>query len=147
MDAPHVFRLTVPASAIDANGHVNNVEYLRWMQNAAVDHAETSGCGQATREAGASWVVRSHHVEYVRPSYENDELLVVTWVSTILRASSLRKYRVLRQVDHLLLAKGETTWVFIDAATARPRTIPKTVSSTLPVVAPEDEGDMLAGLG
>ena len=34
-----VFRydLTVPKDAEDQNGPVNNVEYLRWMQDAAMD--------------------------------------------------------------------------------------------------------------
>ena len=32
----HVHTLTVPATAIDVNGHANSLEYLRWMQEAAV---------------------------------------------------------------------------------------------------------------
>ena len=36
-----VFRLeiVVPESTIDANGHVNNVHYVQWMQNAAEAHS------------------------------------------------------------------------------------------------------------
>src|SRR4051794_18334412 len=35
-------------SALDANGHANNVEFLRWMQDAAVAHADAVGCTAAT---------------------------------------------------------------------------------------------------
>ena len=33
----------VPATAIDENGHANNVEYVRWMQDVARAHAEVCG--------------------------------------------------------------------------------------------------------
>ena len=38
------YEFTVPVEAEDQNGHVNNVEYLRWMQDAAMKHSETVGC-------------------------------------------------------------------------------------------------------
>ena len=28
----------IPKSAIDENGHVNNVAYVQWMQDIAVEH-------------------------------------------------------------------------------------------------------------
>ena len=60
-DISSVYRHSIRISqdAIDANGHANNVEYLRWMQDAAVGHSDATGCTDATRKAGASWVVRS----------------------------------------------------------------------------------------
>jgi len=35
---PQVYRyeLSVPKEAEDQNGHVNNIEYLRWVQDVAV---------------------------------------------------------------------------------------------------------------
>ena len=50
------YELTVPKEAEDQNGHVNNIEYLRWMQDAAVQHSGTSGCTEATNAIGATWV-------------------------------------------------------------------------------------------
>ena len=85
--------------AIDANGHANNVEYLRWMQDAAIGHADASGGADATRRIGASWVVRRHHIEYLQSAFAGDLLLVLTWVSNLRKASSLRKYLVLREID------------------------------------------------
>ena len=34
-----VHTFTVPPEAIDVNGHVNNLEYLRWMQEVATRHS------------------------------------------------------------------------------------------------------------
>lgn len=135
--ALHRFSFTVPDAAIDANGHANNVEYIRWMQEAAIAHADAAGCTAATREAGASWVVRSHHVEYLQPVFAGDAIVILTWVSTIQKIRSLRKYLFFR--DTALVARAETLWVFVEARTGRPLSIPPAVSATFPLVPPEHE--------
>ena len=124
MEQTHAYEIDVGPSVIDDNGHVNNVEFVRWMQEAAVAHADERGCTAATREAGATWVVRSHHVEYRRPAFAGDRVRVVTWVANVRRAFSLRKYRFERPADGTVLAEGETDWVFVDTRTGRPRTVP-----------------------
>ncbi len=138
----HRFNLTVEPVAIDANGHANNVEYVRWMQQAAVSHADAAGCTEATKAAGATWVVRSHHVEYLRSASEGDQLTILTWVSTLRRSSSLRKYRIVR--DGELLARGETLWVFVSAETGRPLPISAAVSSVFALVPPGQEPSLPA---
>ena len=120
----HEYEFDVPPAAIDANAHVNNVEFVRWMQDAAVAHADAAGCSAATRDAGATWVVRSHHVEYLRPSTAGDRVRVITWVANVRPAFSLRRYQFRRAGDNTLLASGETNWVFVDTQTGRPRSIP-----------------------
>lgn len=133
----HEYAFVIPSEAIDANGHANNVEYVKWMQQAAIAHADASGCTAATRAANASWVVRSHHVEYLRPVFAGESLTVKTWVSTMRKSSSLRKYRFMR--GDSLVAQGETMWVFVDASTGRPIAIPTTVSSAFVLVPSENE--------
>ncbi len=129
--------LTVPQEAEDKNGHVNNVEYLRWMQDAAMKHSETVGCTQATNAVGATWVVRTHKIEYLKPASAGDRVAVVTWVSNYRRVLSLRKYRIYRPTDRALLAEGETDWVFVDAQKGTLRSIPKEVRVTFEPL-PED---------
>lgn len=128
----HTHTVRVGPLAIDANGHVNNVEFVRWMQEAAVAHADAVGCTAATKEAGATWVVRSHRIEYLRPAYLNDIIEVRTFVDNLRRAFSLRKYEFVRPSDGVTLARGETDWVFIDAATGRPRSIPEQIVAMFP---------------
>jgi len=128
-DRVYEYDIEVGASAIDANGHVNNVDFVRWMQEAAVAHADAAGCTAATQASGATWVVRSHHVEYQRPAFAGDRLRVLTWVSDFRRAFSLRRYRFVRVSDGTALAKGETDWVFVDMKAGRPRSIPDDIKS------------------
>src|SRR5690242_19343538 len=124
MAASYEYEIAVSGAAIDANGHVNNVEFVRWMQEAAVRHADERGCTEATKAAGATWVVRSHKIEYRRPAFAGERVRVRTWVADFRRAFSLRKYQFVRADGGTLLAEGETDWVFVDAASGRPRSIP-----------------------
>lgn len=130
MQKIYCYEFTVPVEAEDQNGHVNNVEYLRWMQDAAMKHSETVGCTQATESAGATWVVRTHKIEYFKPAYAGDRIVVETWVADFRRVQSLRKYKILRLSDMVLLAEGETNWVFVDAQKGSLRSIPEEVRAT-----------------
>lgn len=128
---------TVPPASVDGNGHVNNVEYVRWMQDVAVMHSDSVGCTRATQEAGATWVARSHRIEYLRPAFAGDRLAVLTWVCNFRKVRSTRRYKFLRTTDDAVLAEGETDWVFVDSKTGRPRSIPEGVSSVFELI-PED---------
>lgn len=136
------YELVVPPEAEDQNGHVNNVEYLRWMQDAAMRHSDEAGCTAATEAAGATWVVRTHKIEYLKPAFAGDRITVITWVSNYRRVLSLRKYRVVRPPNGELLAEGETDWVFVDAQRGTLRSIPKEVLDTFELMSPEEEKDI-----
>ena len=139
MDRAYEYEAEAAASAIDANGHVNNVEYVRWMQDAAVGHADARGLTAATRAAGATWVVRSHRIEYLRPALAGDRIKVLTWVADFRRAFSLRRYRFVRAGDGTVLARGETDWVFVDAKSGRPRSVPAELKDLFEVAPPDWE--------
>jgi len=49
---------------------------------------------------------------------------VETWVANFRKVRSLRRYKFIRAADQTVLAEAETDWVFVDAATGRPRAIP-----------------------
>ena len=119
---------TIPADAIDVNGHVNNVTYVQWMQDIAVEHYEAIGGIDPMREAGAIWVVREHWIEYLLPAFAGEEIEIRTWVENVRRVRSLRKYEFVRKSDGKTLVRGETDWVFVDAATGTPRAIPEEVA-------------------
>ncbi len=136
------YELTVPEEAEDQNGHVNNVEYLRWMQDAAMKHSEMAGCTQATNAAGATWVVRTHKIEYFKPAFAGDRIVVATWVSDFRRVQSLRKYKILRPADKAVLAEGETNWVFVDARKGSLRSIPGVVKAIFEPLPEEIEVDI-----
>jgi acyl-CoA thioester hydrolase len=71
---------------------------------------------------GAAWVARSHQIEYLRPAFAGEALVVKTWIADMERVKSLRRYEFSRGAQ--LLARGATDWVFVDAETGRPKRIP-----------------------
>ncbi len=88
---------------------------------------------------GASWVVRTHHIEYLNPAFASDTLIALTWVANFHKVRSLRKYKLIRAEDQSVVARAETDWVFVNARTGRPLTIPDDVKNTLPLVGKEME--------
>jgi acyl-CoA thioester hydrolase len=118
--------ITIHKEVIDENGHVNNVAYVQWMQDIAVEHYASIG-GIAAQGPDSTWVVREHKVEYFLPAFENEEIEIRTWVENIRRVRSLRKYEFIRKTDKKVLVKGETDWVFVDVKTGSPRAVPNEV--------------------
>ena len=133
------YEFTVPESAVDQNGHVNNVVYVQWMQDVAILHANATGGTRAMHAAGGTWVVHSHKVEYLSPAFADEEIVALTWVVNFRRVRSVRRHKFFRKSDNTLLAKGETEWVFVDAESGTPRKIPEEVIRLFPLVAEDAE--------
>ena len=126
ISSAYIKEIKIPKDAIDENGHVNNVAYVQWMQDIAVEHYASIG-GIEAQGPGATWVVREHKVEYFLPAFEGEEIEIHTWVENIRRVRSLRKYEFFRKSDGKVLVKGETDWVFVDVKTGSPRAVPNEV--------------------
>jgi acyl-CoA thioester hydrolase len=136
----YVRTFAVPADAIDGVGHVNNLEYLRWMLDAAAEHTAAQGWPLSRYEAaGAGWVVRSHAIEYLRPAFAGEKIALATWVATMARTSSTRKYLYYRPADDAVLATAQTLWAFVDFRSGRLTRIPEAVLSAFETVASDDE--------
>lgn len=121
--------LTVPSSAIDELGHVNNVTYVSWLQDAATAHSVAQGWDLSRYQGvGGGWVVGSHYIEYVRPAFEGEDLTVLTWVASMEPRRSLRRYRIVRGEKQIV--RAETMWVFVDLRTGRPKAIPREVAGS-----------------
>ena len=118
--------LTIPTSVIDENGHANNVAYVQWMQEIAVEHYTTLG-GLEVQKPFGTWLVREHKVEYFLPGLAGEEVEVRTWVENLRGVRSLRKYEFVRKKDGRTLVKGETDWVFVERKSGKPSAIPKEV--------------------
>ncbi len=124
----------VHANEIDRLGHVNNVEYLRWMMTAALAHSGAQGWGPDEYDRlGAGFVVRSHQIKYLQSAMLGDELTVRTWVSDFKRMSSTRQYKIFRCRDEALLASATTEWAFVDFANMKLARIPPQVAEAFEI--------------
>jgi acyl-CoA thioester hydrolase len=144
MSHPSIFTytFTVPESAIDEYGHVNNVIYVQWMQEAAIRQGESIPAYKQPENTG--WYVREHRIEYLAPAYLSDEIEVRTWLSEMKRVRAIRKYEFIRKADGKVIAKGETLWIFVELTTGRPIAIPAEMQALFPVLA--DRSDSAASV-
>jgi acyl-CoA thioester hydrolase len=129
----------VTEDEMDINGHVNNLSYLRWMQDIAIHHAQSVGSTRVNEREGTTWFVRSHHVDYKQPAYAGEEVRIITWVHDYRRSASHRRYSVRRASDNAELARGETLWVYVDRESGRPLPIPDEIKSLFTLVPEGDE--------
>jgi acyl-CoA thioester hydrolase len=125
MPAVYEHHHTVRADEIDALGHANNLVYLAWTQAAALAHSAVQGWpAERYHVLGSGWVVRSHEIQYLRPAFAGEEIVVRTWVAGFRKVTSLRRYKILRPADDRVLATAATDWAFINFRTGQPARVP-----------------------
>jgi acyl-CoA thioester hydrolase len=118
---PFELPLTVTPADIDGLGHVNNVVYLRWMQEAATAHWESAAPPEL--RAAVSWVVSRHEIDYKAPAFLGDRLVARTWVGEARGATWERLIEIRRADDDRLLARGRSVYAALDRAGGRPRRV------------------------
>ena len=119
--ALHAFSITPAAADFDLNGHVNNVVYVRWIQEAATVHWRSRM--DAAEQAGWAWVVLRHEIDYRRPLLPGETAEVRTWVGPRRGARFIRYVRI-DGPDGEVCAQAVSDWCLIDAATRRPTRVP-----------------------
>ena len=119
-----IFALPLPVlpEHIDANGHVNNVVYVGWLQDAGTAHWNAR-FDEATR-AKWSWVATRHEIDYLRGIEPGATGVVArTWVGEP-QGPRFNRYVRIEDGEGRLCAQGVSEWCLVDAATLRPARIP-----------------------
>ena len=124
---PFSIVITIQPSDIDDLEHVNNVVYLRWVQDAAAAHWDRIASDEMKKKY--SWVVLRHEIDYRNPAVLGDELIARTWVSSCEGVRSVRKVNLYQSGNGKLVAEASTTWCLLDSQTKRPRRIEQDIVS------------------
>lgn len=111
----------VEKADIDELGHVNNVAYVRWIQDVAVAHWNEVVTDEQREKY--FWVVVRHELDYKKPAFENEEIIATTWVGEW-TAVTCERFTEIRR-DGELLVKGRTVWCMCDRITSKPARISK----------------------
>lgn len=114
----------------DAYGHVNNHNYLNYMQESAFNASTEAGFGPDEYDVlGHVWLPRQKKVEFIKPLKYGDTFEVTNWVKDFRRVRSTRVYEFRLQGSDEVVARGETDWIYINSETQRPTRIPKEMLS------------------
>ena len=129
----NMYELVVPVlpDDIDEQNHVNNMVYLRWVQEVAVAHWRTLASSE--EQDRVSWVVLRHEIDYKAPACLGDEVELTTWVGKASRLTFERFTEIRRRNDGQLLSSARTLWCPINPRSGRPVRVSKEVRAQFSV--------------
>src|SRR5260221_13431923 len=104
---------------IDEQSHVNNVAFVRWIQDIAVAHWRHAASDEMLSKY--SWILIRHEIDYKKQAFEGQEITATTWVGEWTKITCERFTEIHRDDD--LLVKSRTVWCMIDRETKRPAKI------------------------
>lgn len=129
----------VTAADLDERAHVNNVVYVRWVQDAAAAHWAAIAPAGAFSEI--AWVALRHEIDYLRPAVLDDDIVVSTWVGVAEGLSFERFTEIRRRADGRVLARARTLWCPVDARTGKPTRVSAEVRERCSVPTREESQD------
>jgi acyl-CoA thioester hydrolase len=133
------YRVNVPLrwSDMDAYGHVNNVQFLRLLEDARVIGFE-EWFGQDRSVLNEGILVARHEIEYLAPLlFRVPPIVVEMWVTSMGGAGFDLGYvvrdgrREHASSDDTVFARAETTLVLYDFETSRPRRMDEALRTRL----------------
>ena len=120
--ARHTYLCPVRWFDLDAYQHVNNVQFLRFLEEARVDFLFALAPREGAKSLKEGVVIARHEIDYKRPlHYRPEPVPVETWVTDIKAASFALSYEV--RDEHVLYARASSVLVPYNFVDDRPRRI------------------------
>ena len=123
---PHVMKFQVFKEDIDVLGHVNNKVYLDWCELVSWDHSKSLGVTPQTyQELRCACVVVRNKIEYLGSLFENDSIVISTWITdTDSKLKLSRLFQVIRVKDNKTVFRSNVDYACINLDTYRPTRMP-----------------------
>jgi len=120
-------KIMVRPSDIDLNGHVHQSVYLDYVLLARFDQMKR--CYKMPMEEffrlGYSWTTRSTHLEFEKPTFLGETVIVRTWVEEIKQKSVKVCFQILKEESEQTAVHGYSVYVLINRKTGKPEPIPE----------------------
>ena len=110
---------------LDAINHVNNVVYVQWMQDIAVEHWNSVATDTLKQEL--LWMIKRHEVDYFNQAFLGDELTMETWTGDFTNVTWKRHYQIIRPADNKKIISASSVWIPFERKTQRPRRVDDTL--------------------
>jgi acyl-CoA thioester hydrolase len=116
-------KLSVRTYECDSYGHVNNANYLNYLEFARWDFLKQIGFdNEAILEGGYAVYVARIEIDYKKSARTDDELVIKTWAIKKGAVSGILQQQILRGEE--LIIEAKVTWAFVDR-NGMPVKIPK----------------------
>lgn len=117
---PIVYEQKVAWGDMDAFGHVNNVQYYRYIESARIAYFDALN----VLAEDILTVVASSQCKYLKPVFYPDQLKIYTRIEEM-RNSAIRMHYILYSMQqNQVVAEGEAVVVFVDKIEMKKTTIP-----------------------
>lgn len=125
----HIFPCPLRWSDMDSFGHVNNVVFLRYLEEARIDFmfrlARQAADGSGPEPFTGGSVVARHEIDYLRPLvHRHEPVTVELWVAKLTAASATLGYEIKDATTRYV--RASTVIVPFDLQAQRPRRLSAT---------------------
>ncbi len=123
--------ITVQANHLDEINHVNNVVYLRWVQDVSEAHWRSVATPEMLENY--FWVAIRHELDYKNQSYLDENLVLKTHLIEYGGVRSKRVVKIYKKDTNQLVMQSLTTWILMATATKKPIRIPNNMMELFPL--------------
>jgi acyl-CoA thioester hydrolase len=132
MEATHSSDFPIRYYECDGYGHVNNANYLRYLEETALAAEVAAGYGTAACDAlGLRWQPRTIDIEFLQPVLYGDTLTVATSLTAIAGAEARRAFDFRSASLNALAARAHARSTLLCRADGRPTPIPSEMATAL----------------
>lgn len=126
LPSPFIFKTVVNAHDIDGFGHANNASYVTWCENCAWRHSESLGLSiQDYQHLDRGMAIQHANYHYLLPGYENETLLIATWLVNNDRKLKLkRRFQIVNADSGATVLRGDWELVCVTLSTGKPTRMP-----------------------
>ena len=114
--------LKVRSYECDSYGHVNNANYLNYLEYGRHELLKEAGFNyKAMQKAGYGLYVAKITIDYKKPAATDDELLIKTWPVKKGAASGVLAQEIWRKgenpdfIQEEILVEAKVTWAFVNS--------------------------------
>lgn len=120
MAAGHVYtkEIVVLPTHIDELQHVNNVQYLHWMMEAAEAHWKNRAT--ETQQKDFIWVVSKHDIHYRGAARIGDVLELTTYTGDCTGAGWWRHFTIRNKANDSTIVQAKTLFVLLSRKSEKP---------------------------
>ncbi|GAA0267349.1 thioesterase family protein [Alteraurantiacibacter aestuarii] len=136
MSNSFTMKFIATAEDIDANGHVNNTVWVKWMEEVATAHWTRDG--DPEHVAAYAWVVTRHEIDYRGNIREGDKVTALTEIREGPSGARFDRHMTFTNAAGKVIVRAKTTWAMVERETGRLMRVPREVAA--PFMTSEDEG-------
>lgn len=137
---PVVVELDVAWGDMDSYGHVNNVVYFRYFENARIVYLDRIGWLTSMRELGLGPIIASTQARFRKPLTYPDHLLVGARVSDMQTDRVTFDYRLVSTRLNAVAAEGQALVVSYDYRAAAKAPVPDPIRQAIETMEQRSRG-------